>query len=70
NSDALLALSEAHLQAWKNSLRRDQPLVAVRELENSLRAAEQALRVSPGSQRARFQVANRLSRLAAFRAAQ
>jgi hypothetical protein len=57
------------LQAWKNSLRRDQLNAAVRELEKSLHAAEQALQVSPESQRARFQVANRLSRLAAFRAA-
>ena len=66
NADVLLALSEAHLQAWKNHLRRDRPDAAVQSLQESLHAAEEALRCNPGSQRARFQVANRLSRLAAF----
>lgn len=68
NSDIQLALSEAHLQAWKNAIRRDQMELAVASLQKSLQAAQSAVFLSPESPRARDQVADRIKRLARFQA--
>lgn len=68
NSDIQLALSEAHLQAWKNAIRRDQMELAVASLQKSLQAAQSAVFLSPESPRARDQVADRMKRLARFQA--
>ena len=70
SSDAHLALSEAHLQAWKNFLRRELPDAAVASLRASLREAQIATELSPTSVRARDQVADRIKRLARFETSQ
>lgn len=70
SSDAHLALSEAHLQAWKNFLRRALPDAAVASLRASLREAQIATELSPTSVRARDQVADRIKRLARFETSQ
>jgi hypothetical protein len=67
NADAFLAISEAHLQAWKNALRRDNSPSAIASLNRSLEAAKTATRLAPDSVRARFQVADRIKRLTRFR---
>lgn len=63
NVDIHLAASEAQLQAWKNEIRRGHRDAAISALRASLQEAENALRVSPDSSRARFQVADRIRRL-------
>jgi serine/threonine protein kinase len=67
NADVYLAISEAHLQAWKNALRRDNAPDAIAALNRSLEAAKTATRITPDSARARFQVADRIKRLTKFR---
>ncbi|MFO0978391.1 MAG: serine/threonine-protein kinase [Planctomycetaceae bacterium] len=68
NTDIHLALSEAHLQTWKNEIRRDRPDLAIEALQRSLKAAEAAVASSPGTSRARDQVADRIKRLTRFEA--
>ena len=63
NADLHLAVSEAHLQRWKNEIRRDHRNEAIIALKDSLHEAEIALDLSPDSTRARFQVADRIKRL-------
>lgn len=62
-----VALSEAHLQAWKNHLRRDEPELAVEALLRSQAAAQQGLDIDPHHPLAYHQVTDRLKRLARFR---
>jgi hypothetical protein len=62
-----LALSEAHLQDWKNLLRRDRDDDAVAALRRSLAAAEAAWQAAPESAVAYQQIADRLQRLERFR---
>ena len=69
NADVQLAFCEAHLQAWKNALRRDKPDKALSSLNLSLKSAEAALAISPDSARARFQVADRIKRITRFQSA-
>lgn len=64
NADVSLAFSEAHLQAWKNASRQGDMDAALLALRASLRAAENALDIAPDSERARFQVADRIKRMA------
>ena len=66
--DILLALSEAHLQNWKNLLRRDLDQPAVNALRKSLAAAEAAWQAAPHSSLAYRQIADRLQRLERFNA--
>lgn len=66
NTDIHLALSEAHLQTWKNEIRRDRPDRAIEALQRSLEAAEAAVAASPGTPRARDQVADRIQRITRF----
>jgi aspartate/methionine/tyrosine aminotransferase len=68
NTDIHLALSEAHLQTWKNEIRRDRPDRAIEALQRSLEAAEAAVATSPGTPRARDQVADRIKRITRFEA--
>ena len=67
NADVLLAISEGHLQAWKNALRRDNATDAIAALNRSLEAAKTATQIAPDSVRARFQVTDRIKRLTRFR---
>lgn len=67
NADVLLAISEAHLQAWKNALRRDNVIDAIAALNRSLGAAKTATQLAPDSTRARSQVADRIKRLTRLR---
>ena len=62
-----LALSEAHLQDWKNLLRRDRDDDAVAALKNSQAAAEVASQLAPESEVAYQQIADRLQRLQRFK---
>lgn len=62
-----VALSEAHLQSWKNHLRRDEPELAVAALLRSQAAAQQGLDIDPNHPLAYHQVTDRLKRLARFR---
>ncbi|MFM7059227.1 MAG: protein kinase domain-containing protein [Planctomycetota bacterium] len=62
-----LALSEAHLQNWKNLLRRDRDDDAVVALKKSQAAAEAAWQAAPESEIAYRQIADRLQRLERFR---
>lgn len=62
-----VALSEAHLQAWKNHLRRDESELAVAALMRSHAAAQQGLDIDPNHPLAYHQVTDRLKRLARFR---
>ncbi len=62
-----VALSEAHLQAWKNHLRRDESELAVAALLRSQTAAQQGLDIDPNHPLAYHQVTDRLKRLARFR---
>jgi serine/threonine protein kinase len=62
--EVCLAASEAQLQAWKNAIRRGHTEAAMQALQASLREAEIALDFAPDSTRARFQVADRIKRLA------
>ncbi len=62
-----LALSEVHLQAWKNLLRRDRDNDAVAALKQSQAAAEAAWQAAPESEIAYRQIADRLQRLQRFR---
>ncbi|MCA9033482.1 MAG: serine/threonine protein kinase [Planctomycetaceae bacterium] len=66
NEHSYLCVCEAHLQAWKNALRRNDDESAIIALKASLSAAEKALEVAPDSPRARFQVADRIKRLTRF----
>lgn len=68
--DLSVALSEAHLQAWKNLLRRDREDLAIISLQRSLEAAQAAMEQAPQSLRAREQVADRIKRLTRFQASQ
>jgi hypothetical protein len=62
-----LALSEAHLQAWKNLLRRNRDNAAVAALRQSQIAAEAAWQAAPESEVAYRQIADRIQRLERFR---
>lgn len=62
-----VALSEAHLQAWKNHLRRDESELAVAALMRSHASAQQGLDIDPNHPLAYHQVTDRLKRLARFR---
>jgi hypothetical protein len=66
--EVLLALSEAHLQNWKNLLRKDLDQPAVNALQKSLAAAEAAWQAAPHSTVAYQQIADRLQRLERFKA--
>ncbi|MGV2333761.1 MAG UNVERIFIED_CONTAM: serine/threonine protein kinase [Planctomycetaceae bacterium] len=61
-----LALSEAHLQDWKNMLRRDRDDDAIAALRKSQAAAEVAWQLAPESEVAYRQIADRLQRLQRF----
>lgn len=61
-----LALSEAHLQDWKNMLRRDRDEDAIAALKKSQVAAEAASQLDPASEVAQQQIADRLQRLQRF----
>ncbi len=63
NEDVHLAACEAHLQAWKNLLRRDKRDEAIAALRVSLEEARTALTIAPQSNRARFQLGDRMKRL-------
>jgi hypothetical protein len=66
--EVLLALSEAHLQEWKNRLRRDQHQQALNALRLSLATAEAAWQANPNSQLAYRQIADRHQRIERFKA--
>jgi hypothetical protein len=66
--EVLLALSEAHLQEWKNRLRRDQHQQALNALRLSLATAEAAWQANPNSQLAYSQIADRHQRIERFKA--
>lgn len=62
-----LALSEAHLQRWKNLLRRNKDDDAIAALKDSQAAAEAAWQAAPESEVAYRQIADRLQRLDRFK---
>ncbi|MFN7734237.1 MAG: serine/threonine-protein kinase [Pirellula sp.] len=66
--DVLLALSESHLQTWKNALRRGRDDDALAALEQSQHAAAAALHVAPNNPLAKQQVADRIKRIARLQA--
>jgi serine/threonine protein kinase len=61
-----LSLSEAHLQSWKNELRKNNPELAVEALVRSQMASQKALDIAPEHPLANHQVADRLKRLVRF----
>ncbi|MFM1802708.1 MAG: Serine/threonine-protein kinase PrkC [Planctomycetota bacterium] len=67
---AHMTLSEAHLQVWKNQLRRDRPDTALAALMESQKAASHASMVAPDLLLARELAEDRQRRIALFRADQ
>ncbi|MEI7922919.1 MAG: serine/threonine-protein kinase [Planctomycetota bacterium] len=63
---AILVLSEAHLQTWKNQLRRIKPEEAVAALRRSLLEARRAAELTPDFTIAREMADDREARLAKF----
>lgn len=63
---AMLVKSEAHLQTWKNCLRRIKPKEAVAALRESLREARKAAELTPDFTIARDMADDREARLAKF----